>query len=111
MSENLVVDEGAAEGGAEAVVDIEDADVGGAAVEHGEKGGEAGEVGAVADGGRDGEDGAWDQAADHAGQSAFHTGDGDDGAAVLQGGDVSEEAVEASVIGGLVPCPVFAVPT
>lgn len=65
-------------GGAESVIDVDDADAGGAAVEHGQEGGESAEGGAVSDAGGDGDDGAVGQTGDDAGQGAFHAGDGDD---------------------------------
>ena len=42
-------DQGGGVGGAEAVVDVDDGDVGGAGVEHAEEGGGSGEAGSVAD--------------------------------------------------------------
>ena len=57
-------DERGGVGGAEAVVDVDYGDVGGAGVEHAEERGGPVEGGAVADGGGDGDDGDADEAAD-----------------------------------------------
>jgi len=62
---------------AEAVVDIDDGDVGRAGIQHTQQGSDAFEGGAVADAGGDSDDGNRDQAADDAGQSAFHAGAND----------------------------------
>lgn len=88
-------DEGCGVGGSEAVVDVDDADVGRAGVEHAEQSGCTGEGGSVADRGGDGDDGNGDEAADDAGQSAFHSGTDDDG--VGSGEDVAlgEQAMDA----------------
>ena len=48
------------------------------------KGGNAVEAGAISNAGRDGNDGDGDQPADHAGQSAFHTGDNNQHASAVQ---------------------------
>ncbi len=56
-------DQGGGVGGAEAVVDVDDGDVGGAGVEHAEEGCCSGEGGSVADRGGDGDDGHADEAA------------------------------------------------
>ena len=49
------VDLGGGVAAAQAVVDVDDGQAGGTAVEHGEQGGQAAEGGAVADAGRDGD--------------------------------------------------------
>jgi hypothetical protein len=88
-------DESGGVGGAEAVVDVDDGDVGGAGVEHAEEGGGAVKAGTVADGGGDGDDRDADEAADDGGESAFHAGADDDG---VDAGELvadGEEAVDA----------------
>ena len=66
------IDEAGDVAGAEAVIDIDHSDVAGATVEHAEQGGESVEAGSIADAGGHGDDGASDEAADGAGQGAFH---------------------------------------
>ncbi len=56
---------------------------------------EAAEAGAVADAGRHGDDRHVDQAADDAGQRAFHAGDDDDDAGGGEAVVLGEQAVEA----------------
>ena len=67
------------EGGAEAVVDVDDGDAGGAGGEHGVEGGLALVSSAVAGGGGDCNERAGEEAAEHAGEGSFHPRDGDDG--------------------------------
>ena len=74
------IDTGSDAGGTEAVVDVNDGDVGSAGIEHAEEGSDAAKAGAVANAGGHRDDGDGDEAADHAGQSALHTGDADDDA-------------------------------
>lgn len=83
------------EGGAEAVVDIDDGDAGGAGGEHGVEGCLAMAGGAVAGGGGDGDEGVGEEAAEDAGECSFHACNGDDGGGVAQGAEVGEEAMNA----------------
>ena len=71
-------------GGAEAVVDADDGDAGGARGEHGQQRGDALERGAVADAGGHGHDRRAGEPADHAGQRALHAGDHHHGVGVGQ---------------------------
>ena len=82
-------------GRAEAVVDADDGDPDRARRQHGQQRGDAFERRAVADAGRHGDDRRRGEAADHAGQRAFHAGDHDDrvGRRELVGG--VEHAVQA----------------
>ena len=64
-------------GGAKAVVDVDDGDAWGAAVEHGEQGGDAAKGCAVAHGGGHGDQGLSGEAGDDTGQGAVHAGDDD----------------------------------
>ena len=82
------------EGGAEAVVDIDDGDAGGAGGKHGVEGGLPFECGSVADGGGNCDDGAREKPAEDAGEGSFHSGDGDDGGGVAEGVEVGEDAVD-----------------
>src|ERR1035437_252563 len=59
---------------AEAVVDVYHRDVAGATVQHAEQRGESMKAGPVSYAGRHRDHGAGDQAADHAGERAFHAG-------------------------------------
>ena len=88
-------DEGGDDGGAEAVVDVDDGDVGRAGVEHAEQRGDSAEGCAVADAGGHGDDGRGDEAADDAGQRAFHAGADDGDFAALQAFVMREQAMEA----------------
>ena len=83
------------EGGAEAVVDVDDGDAGGAGGEHGVEGGFAVAGGAVAGGGGDCDEGAGEEAAQDTGESSFHAGDGDDGGGFAEGIEMGEDAVDA----------------
>ena len=74
----------ASSAGAEAVVDVDDADAAGAGVEHREQRGDAAEVRAVAHARGHGDDGHVDEPGDERGQRALHAGDGDDHARVAQ---------------------------
>ncbi len=85
-------DEGGGIGGAEAVVDVDYGDVGGAGVEHAEEGGGSAEAGSVAYGGGDGDDGDSDEASDDRGERAFHSGADDDG---VGGGELVADCEEA----------------
>jgi len=91
----LSCDEGCGVGCAEAVVDVDDGDVGGAGVEHAEEGGGSVEAGSVADGGGDGDDGGSDEAAYYAGERAFHACADDDGVGCGELVADGEDAVEA----------------
>ena len=84
------------EGGAEAVVDVDDGDAGGAGGEHGIEGGFAMTGGAVASRGGHGDEGAGEKSAEHAGERAFHAGDSDDGGRFAEGVEMGENAVDAS---------------
>src|SRR5438105_2670968 len=68
----FAVDEARDEARAEAVVYVDDRDVRGAGVEHAEQGRHAAEARAVADAGRDGDDGRGHQPADDRGERALH---------------------------------------
>src|SRR5580704_3748333 len=57
---------------AKSVIDVDDADVRGARVEHAEQRGQALERGAIADAGGNGDDGYADEAPHHARQCTFH---------------------------------------
>ena len=70
-----VIDAGGYAGSAEAVVYVDDGDIGGAAVEHAKEGGYAVEAGAVAYAGGDGDYRDRYEAAYYAGECAFHAGD------------------------------------
>ena len=83
------------EGGTEAVVDIDDGDSRGAGGEHGVEGRFAFFGRAIARGGGDGDDGAGEEAAENAGERAFHARDGDDGGGVVEGVEVGEDAVDS----------------
>jgi hypothetical protein len=65
-------------GGAEAVVDVDDSDVGGTGVEHSQEGGHAAEGRAITNAGGDGDDGDADQAGNDGGEGSFHAGANDD---------------------------------
>ena len=65
-------------GRTEAVIYVDDSDVGGARVEHAEEGCGAVKAGSVADRGGDGDDRDADEATDDAGERAFHAGTDDD---------------------------------
>jgi hypothetical protein len=69
---------------AEPVVNVDDGDSAGAAVQHGEQGSDAAETRAVADARRHGNDRRAHQPANHAWQRAFHAGDHDDHARRLK---------------------------
>ena len=64
--------------GAEAVIDIDNADAAGAGIEHGEQGGHTAERSAVTYAGGNADDRTVRQTADHAGERALHAGNGDD---------------------------------
>ena len=82
-------------GGAEAVVDIDDGDVGSAGVEHAEESGNSTEAGAVADAGGDGDDGDGDKPANDAREGAFHARNADNHASLGELAAMVEEAVNA----------------
>src|SRR5437660_1572187 len=63
--------------GFEARVDIDDRDVGGAAIEHTEESRDAAQAGTVADAGGDGDYGASNVPSHDASQCGLHTGDND----------------------------------
>ena len=79
---------------AEAVVDVDDRDAGGAAGEHAEERGEAAEGGAVADAGGDANDGSVREAAHDAWQCAFHAGNHHDRVGTVQRGALRQDAVQ-----------------
>src|SRR6266516_2172071 len=87
------VDAGGHAGGAEAVVDVDDGDVGGATVEHAEESGDAAEACAIADAGGNGDDRHGDEAADDAGKGAFHSGNTNNHARLRQFFSMLEQAV------------------
>jgi len=88
-------DEGCVVGGAEAVIDVDDGDVGRAGVEHAEESCGSGEGGSIADGGGHGEDGDADQAADDRGEGSLHAGADDNRLGLEELVADGEEAVEA----------------
>ena len=81
--------------GTESVIDVDHGDSASAAVEHAEEGGEAAEVCAVSDAGRDCDDGATDESGHGAGEGAFHSGDDDENSAALEFFAYSEEAMDS----------------
>ena len=81
---------------AEAVVDVDDGYAGSTAVEHGQEGRQAVEIGTISDTGRHGDDRFVDEAADDAGQSPFHAGDDDIYVGPADIIDAGQEAVDAS---------------
>lgn len=83
-------------GGTEAVVDIYDGDTGSATGEHAQEGAQAGEVGAVADAGGNGDDGAGNETCHDAGQGAFHTRNDDQDVSGEKLINVRKEPVQAS---------------
>src|SRR6266550_1790623 len=87
------VEAGGHAGGAKAVVDVDNGDVGGATVEHPEERGDATEAGAVADAGGNGDDRHGDEAADDAGKRAFHSGNTNNHARLRQLFSMLEQAV------------------
>jgi len=89
------IDAGSDAGGAEAVVDVDDGNVGGTGVEHAEERRDTAEAGAVSNAGGHGDDRGGDEAADHAGQSALHTRDADDDARFGKRGAMLEQAMNA----------------
>jgi hypothetical protein len=80
---------------AEAVVDVDRADAGGAGVEHREEGSDAAERGAVADGRGNRDDGAADEGGDDAGKGALHARDDDDDVRRREAVGLAEDAVDA----------------
>jgi HEAT repeat protein len=92
--EGQAVDLGGGVAGAEAVVDVDHGQAGGAGAEHAHEGGEAAHAGAVADRSGHGDHGPVDQAGDHAGEGALHAGGDDDHAGGAELVGVPEEAVE-----------------
>ena len=78
-----MVDPAGDEACAETVIDVDYTDAAGAAIEHTEQGGEAAEAGAVADTGGHGNDGSFDQSADHTWEGTFHPGNHDHDAATV----------------------------
>src|SRR5215475_5565229 len=66
------------------------------AVEHAEEGGNAAETGAVADAGRDGDNGDAHQTRDHTRQRPFHTSNHDDGARGGKPLTLAEKPVKSS---------------
>ena len=82
-------------GGPEAVVDVHDGDVGGAAVEHAEQRAEAPEGRAVADARRHRDHGLVDQAPHHRGQGALHAGHHDHDPCVAQHLGRGEQPMDA----------------
>ena len=82
--------------GAEAVIDVDDRHVAGATVEHAQQRGEAVEASAVADASGDGDYGAGDEAANGAGQRAFHSGTDHHDARFRQTRTILQEAMNAS---------------
>ena len=68
-----MIDDAGLISGPESIVDVDNGDPGGTAVEHAEKRGNAAETGALPDAGGNSDDRTGDQATDHAGQGAFHS--------------------------------------
>src|SRR6266576_1751325 len=81
---SLAVDAGGDAGSAEAVVDVDDGDVGGAGIEHAEERGYAAEARAVADAGWHGNHRRGDETANDAGKGAFHSRNANDDAGLRE---------------------------
>lgn len=79
----------------EAIVYVDDGDAARAGVEHGQQGRDAPERCAVANGGRNGNDGTRDQSGDNARQCAFHSGADDQSMGVLDDVESSQKPVQA----------------
>ena len=82
-------------GGAEAVIDIDDGNPGGAGVEHSKKGGDSLEVGSIPHGCRDGDEGGSDESAQNAGEGGFHSSDNNQGMVVAECIEVLQGPVKA----------------
>src|SRR5690606_18260248 len=95
ITRHLPGDEARGARGAEAVVDVDDADAGGAAVEHGEQRGEPGEARPVSHTGGDGDHRRRDEPGDDARQRAAHAGDDDCDQSFFQRGEVAKDPVQA----------------
>lgn len=89
------VDAGGHAGGAEPVVNVDDAHIGGATVEHAQQGRDTAETRTVSDARRHGDDGRSDESSDDAGQGAFHSGDTDDDAGGSELVPVAKQTVES----------------
>ena len=81
-------------GRAKSVVDVDDRHAGGARVQHREERGDAAEAGAIPDTGRYRDDRCADEAADDARERAFHAGNDDDDARLVEAGALGEEPVD-----------------
>ena len=95
-------------GSAEAVIDIDYGNPGGAGVEHSKKCGDSLKVGSVTYGCGDGNEGGADKSAQNAREGSFHSGDNNQGVVVAEGIEMSKGSVQAcntDVIesGGAVP--------
>ena len=82
-------------GCAEAIIDVDDGNVGRAGVEHAEESGGSGEGGSVSDGGGYCDDGNSDETADYAGERAFHSSADDDGVCFPKFVPDRQQAVQA----------------
>ena len=90
-----LIDERCHVGGAEAIVDVDHADVRRAGVQHAEKSGESVERGSVADAGGNRDDGNSHESTNHRGQSAFHAGTDDDDARFREHAAMGKKAMDA----------------
>src|SRR5438094_6312793 len=90
-----MVDPARRDAGAEAVVDVDDRETGGARVQHREQRGDAAEARAVADARRHGDDRLVDEPADDARQRALHAGDDDQHPRRAETVATVEEAMDA----------------
>ena len=89
------VDQAGHVAGTEAVIDVYNCDVAGATVQHAEQSGEAVKTGSVSDAGGYGDHRAGDQAADYAGERAFHARADHDHAGFDQAFAIVHQAVNA----------------
>ena len=81
--------------GPKAIVNVDHGHAGSAGVEHSQQRSQTVEAGPVTDAGRYADDRAGGQAADHAGQSAFHAGHTDDDAGLKNPLALVEQAMDA----------------
>ena len=88
-------DEGGDVACSEAVVDVDDGDVGATGVEHAQQGGDSFKGCAVADAGGDGDYGDFYETTDDGGESSFHAGAADDGVGCAESVELGEQTVEA----------------
>ena len=93
--DDAVRDEGRNITSLEAAVNVDDDDIRGAGIEHGQKRSQALHGGAVADAGRHGDDGTIDEAADDAGQRAVHAGHDHNGVGARELFAMAQQAMNA----------------